>query len=139
MIKFKRLSDQAIIPTVATEGAAGFDLYASEQAMVGFGYHTMIKTDVAMEIPKGFVGLIKPRSGLAAKHSLDTMAGVIDSDFRDGVRVILTKEAKGECYEVKPGDRIAQIIFVPVLTDAIEVDELSDTERGAGGFGSTGK
>lgn len=142
-VLFKKLSKTAKIPKRATEGAAGFDLYADfvndkAQLAIVDGYISIIPTKIAMSVPKGYVGLIKPRSGWAAKHGVDTMAGVIDSDYRGEVCVILTKHSS-TTHRVEHGDRIAQIIFVPVLLDSFEVvDELDDTVRGEDGFGSTG-
>lgn len=92
-----------------------------------------------MAIPPGYVGLIKPRSGLAVKHGIETGAGVIDSDFRAAVSVVLTSVKSGPGRMIHPGDRIAQIVFVPIMTDFVEVTTLGDTERGANGFGSTGE
>ena len=122
MIKFKRLTDTAVTPARKTEGAAGFDIYSDQDlARVHFGQVASISTGIAVAIPDGFVGLIKPRSGLAVSRGVDTMAGVIDSDYR-GER----------------GERIAQLVVVPVMLDATEVDELDYTLRGSEGFGSTG-
>lgn len=89
MVKFKLLSETATAPTRATEGAAGFDLYCNQHATLQPGVHAVLNTGVAMAIPAGFVGLIWPRSGMAAKHGVDTLAGVIDSDYRGEVRVSL--------------------------------------------------
>lgn len=140
-VKFELRSKTAKVPKQATDGSAGFDLYADmpEHTDIVFGHHTIIPTNVAMAIPKGFVGLIKPRSGWAVKAAVDTLAGVIDSDYRGEVAVILTKEKDdGEVFNIEHGDRIAQIIFVPVLTESEVVDSLDETDRGANGFGSTG-
>ena len=103
-----------------------------------FGEKTMIATGIAMAIPEGYVGLIKPRSGLAAKFGVDTMAGVIDSPYRGEVNVILTMEKAGAGIHLKKGERIAQLIVVPVMTEFVEVEQLGDTDRGKNGFGSTG-
>ena len=138
MIQFKRLTDTAILPKIAHEGDAGFDLYADQDGYVYFGETTMIATGIAMAIPEGYVGLIKPRSGLAAKFGVDTMAGVIDSPYRGEVNVILTMEKAGAGIHLKKGERIAQLIVVPVMTEFVEVEQLGDTDRGQNGFGSTG-
>ena len=138
MIQFKRLTSTAIIPKIAHEGDAGFDLYADQEDYVYFGRQTMIATGIAMAIPNGYVGLIKPRSGLAAKLGVDTMAGVIDAPYRGEVNVILTLEKAGAGIKLIKGERIAQLIVVPVMTDWVEVETLGDSERGSNGFGSTG-
>lgn len=137
MIKFKLLHDKAKAPTRATEGAAGFDLYCCEHATLYPGVHAVLGTGVAMAIPPRHVGLIWPRSGMAARHGVDTLAGVVDSDYRGEVRVSLINHGDRP-VELKPGDRIAQIIFQQHLSWADVVDELDETERGDGGFGSTG-
>ncbi len=140
MIKFKKLSDEAIIPQRQTKGAAGFDIYAciKDDAMfVHGGSYTIINTKIAVAIPEGFVGIIKPRSGWAVNNGVDTMAGVIDSDYRGEIKVILTKHNDGY-FTVNDGDRIAQLVVIPVMLDSIEVDSLDNTDRGDGGFGSTG-
>ncbi len=140
MIKFKRLTDTAIVPKRTTEGAAGFDIYSDhELTRVHFGQVVIIRTGIAAAIPEGYVGLIKPRSGLAVRKSVDTMAGVIDSDYRGEIRVILTVHSTEMVpFKVEPGERIAQLVVVPVMLDSVEVNSLDDTERGAKGFGSTG-
>ena len=92
-ILFKRLTSSAQLPKRATDGAAGFDLYADNMSIIDVqhGQSVLVPTGIAMQIPEGYVGLIKPRSGWSAKFAIDTMAGVIDSDYRDGVQVILTR------------------------------------------------
>ena len=140
MIKFLKMHPEAKIPERQTEGAAGFDLYANESAVIIPGHVTVIRTGIAMQIPNGFVGLVKPRSGLAVRASVDTMAGVIDSDFRGEVNVIVTMHAESNnSMTVNPYDRIAQLVVVPFMGEAEEVDSLDDSERGINGFGSTGK
>lgn len=148
MIKFKRLTPTATLPKRQTSGSAGFDLCADtggKPTIIEFGRVTVIDTGIAMQIPEGYVGLVKPRSGLAFNYGVDTLAGVIDSDYRGEVKLMLTTETEthgtlfGKEIKVNHGERMAQIIFVPVLTEAIEVDEFDDqTERGENGFGHTG-
>ena len=138
MIQFKRLTTTAKIPKIAHEGDAGFDLYADQDGYVYFGQQTMIATGIAMAIPSGYVGLIKPRSGHAAKLGIDTMAGVIDAPYRGEVNVILTLEKAGAGIKLIKGERIAQLVVMPVMTDWVEVETLGDSERGKNGFGSTG-
>jgi dUTP pyrophosphatase len=137
MIQFKKLTDNAITPRRTTEGAAGFDIYCNDFVTLRPSVHCLLPTGIAMAIPHGWVGLIWPRSGLAAKHGINVLAGVVDADYRGEVKVSLINHGH-DVVEFKPGDRIAQILFQPVLLQSIEVDELSDTVRGDGGFGSTG-
>lgn len=142
MIQFKRLEVDAIVPQRQTEGAAGFDIHAYlggeyEATEVKGGDYCTIDTRISVAVPEGFVGLIKPRSGWAIKNGIDTMAGVIDSDYRGEIRVILTKHDCGS-FTVNHGDRIAQLIVVPVMLESVEVETLGSTERGKSGFGSTG-
>lgn len=139
MIQFKKMHDDSIIPERQTDGAAGFDLHAKLMApvTVSFGQVVKIPTGIAAAIPHGYVGLVKPRSGWAVKYSVDTMAGVIDADFRGEINVIMTLESPG-VHKIFDEDRIAQLVVVPVMLDSTEVESLGDTDRGADGFGSTG-
>jgi dUTP pyrophosphatase len=138
MIQFKRLTCSAIIPKISHEGDAGFDIYADEAGAVSFGDMTAISTGIAMAIPYGYVGLIKPRSGLAVTMGVDTMAGVIDAPYRGEVKVILTLAKAGQSVHIAKGERIAQLVVMPVMTEWTEVEVLGNTERGKNGFGSTG-
>lgn len=138
MIKTKRLTNTAIIPTRGSEQAAGLDLYADNEHTVLPNCVSVVQTGIALAIPDGFVGLVWPRSGLACKHGVQTLAGVIDSDYRGELKVALTTCTK-TTMRINQGDRIAQLLIVPVsMLQCAEVDSLDDTERGAGGFGSTG-
>ena len=141
MIQFKKLFETAEVPERQTDGAAGFDLHChnpSGRTMnVSFGESVIVPTGIAAAIPHGYVGLVKPRSGWAAKFGIDTMAGVIDADFRGEMNVILTKQTPGT-FDLVHGDRIAQLVVVPVMLESVEVITLGDTQRGVGGFGSTG-
>jgi len=142
-IRIKKLSSLAIPPTYGTDGAAGADLYAALEAPVTIpaGGDAKIPTGLAMEIPAGYAGLIFARSGLAAKQGLApaNKVGVVDSDYRGEFLVMLHNHGS-ENRTVHPGDRIAQLVIVPVLAPVFEeTDALSDTDRGSGGFGSTGK
>lgn len=139
MIQFMKLEDTATIPKRQSDGAAGFDIHADIKSPVSVagGSYTAIDTNIAVAIPTGHVGLIKPRSGWAIKNGIDTMAGVIDSDFRGGIKVIITKHDAGEFW-INPGDRIAQLIVVPICVGSAEVTVLGGTTRGSDGFGSTG-
>lgn len=139
MIQFKKLTETAIVPMRQTEGAAGFDIHADIPASIVFngGEYAVINTGIAAAIPRGWVGIIKPRSGWAVKNGIDTMAGVIDSDYRGEIKVILTKHNTGQ-FCVNDGDRIAQLVVVPCMIESVEVIALGDTDRGIAGFGSTG-
>jgi dUTP pyrophosphatase len=138
-INVKKLSENAIIPTQGTNFAAGYDLYAAEDAVVVCGTRKLIKTNVSMEITPGYYGRIAPRSGLAYKNGIDVLAGVIDSDYRGDIGVILYNTDKNIDFTVKKGDRIAQIIFEACYIATLNnVENLDNTLRQAGGFGSTG-
>ncbi len=142
-IRVRKLDEKAILPTYGTVEAAGADLYAclDTPVTVAPGENAWIPTGLAMEIPRGCAGLIYARSGLACKKGLApaNKVGVIDSDYRGPVTVVLHNHGK-ESQVIAHGDRIAQMVITPVLTPAyVETDDLTDTDRGLGGFGSTGK
>jgi len=142
-IRVKKLKDTAIMPTYGSQEAAGADLYACLDADVEIkaGCSAFIPTGLAMEIPKGYAGLIYARSGMACKRDLApaNKVGVIDSDYRGEFIVVLHNHGL-EMQTVKHGERIAQLVITPVLTPLFQlVDDLSSTERDSGGFGSTGK
>ena len=141
-IEIKRIDEHAIIPTYGSIDAAGADLYACiENEEIIMPHETkLIKTGIAMAIPKGLVGLVFARSGLASKRSLApaNKVGVIDADYRGEIMVALHNHSEIE-QKIDNGERIAQIAFVPYIKGCFnEVDELSETIRGEGGFGSTG-
>ena len=141
-IRVKRLKPNAILPTYGSERAAGADLYAclDEEVAIAPGQTVFIPTGLAMEIPEGCAGLIYARSGIACKRGLApaNKVGVVDSDYRGEITVVLYNHGP-QAQTVEHGDRIAQFVITPVLTPAYEVvEELSDTVRAAGGFGSTG-
>ena len=141
-VPVKRLSPDAKLPTYGSQDAAGADLYAclQEPVSVAPGSTAWISTGIALEVPKGCAGLIYARSGLACKRGLApaNKVGVVDSDYRGEVVVVLHNHSDLP-QTIQPGERIAQLIITPVLTPAYEeVTELSSSERGAGGFGSTG-
>jgi dUTP pyrophosphatase len=139
---FKRLTPEATLPKMGNEFAAGFDLYSCEGGVVNHGENIWVSTQIAMAIPEGYVGIIKPRSGLAFKHGVDVLAGVIDSDYRGEVKVGLTVLREDASFVFGSGERIAQIVFLPLAQfDSIAVvDELPSVigGRGVNGFGSTG-
>lgn len=142
-IRVKKLSPNAILPTYGSAEAAGADLYAclSEAVTVAPGETAWIPTGIALEVPKGCAGLVYARSSLGAKRGLApaNKVGVIDSDYRGEIRVVLLNHSS-QVQTVQPGERVAQFLITPVLTPRyVEVEELTDTDRGAGGFGSTGK
>lgn len=134
----KLLSKTAFPPKRQTSGAAGYDIYSDEDIVIPAGERKLVSTGFAVAIPKGYYGRVAPRSGLAVKKSIDVGAGVIDNDYRGEVKVLLVNHGK-EAFEVKQHERIAQIILESIAICEIEiVDELEDTERDTGGFGSTG-
>lgn len=138
-IRIKKLS--AIIPNLhyAKHGDAGFDLYSREQVTVKAGEKATIATGIAMEIPLGYVGLVWDKSGLSTKHGLKTLGGVVDSGYRGEVVVGIINISKEE-YVFEAGHKVAQMIIQKIEAASFEeVDELSDTERGDTGFGSSGK
>ena len=140
-LKIKKLDEKAIIPTYGTEYSAGADLYAllDEDLEIKPGETIMIKTGLAMAIPTGYAGLIYARSSLGSKKGLApaNKVGVIDSDYRGEIKVPLFNQSK-ETQIISKNERIAQIIFTPYLkVNFQETDELDDTTRGTGGFGST--
>ena len=140
-LQFTRMNERATLPTRAHDGDAGLDLYAAEGARIGPGQRVTVGTGLAVAIPQGLVGLVTPRSGLALKHgiSLVNSPGVIDSGYRGELRVLMLNTDASSEFKVAPGDRIAQLLLVPVATASpLEADSLDQTTRGAGGFGSSG-
>jgi len=138
MIRFKKLSTESIIPTRATPGSMGFDLHSRVTDTL---YHSEWKaypTGISMSLEQGFGGIIKPRSGLAFKYGVDVLAGVIDSDYRGELQVILVNHGT-KPLSVNRGDRIAQLVVLPFASGYQEVESLDYTRRGDGGFGSTGR
>lgn len=142
-IKVKKLKPGATVPTMGSKFAAGADLYSAEDTDVVIEPNEtkFIGTGLAMEIPEGYVGLVYARSGLACKRGLApaNKVGVVDSDYRGEIKVALHNHGK-EAQTVEKGERIAQMVIAPYLSvNYEEADELSETERGEGGFGSTGR
>ncbi len=143
LVNIKKLSEKATVPTYGSQFSAGADLYAciDEALTIESGETKLVHTGIAMEIPTGYVGLVFARSGLASKKGLApaNKVGVIDSDYRGEIMVALHNHS-AESRTIEPNERIAQISLVPFLSaDFCIVDELTDTVRGAGGFGSTGR
>ncbi|KAB2030048.1 hypothetical protein ES319_D05G204400v1 [Gossypium barbadense] len=138
LLKVKKLSEKAVLPSRGSPLAAGYDLSSATDTKVPARGKALIPTDLSIAIPEGTYGRVAPRSGLAWKHSIDVGAGVIDADYRGPLGVILFNHSDVD-FEVKVGDRIAQLIIEKIMTpDVLEVDDLDSTTRGAGGFGSTG-
>lgn len=138
-IHFKKLNEQAILPTRGSLSAAGLDLYACSEVVVPARGYIGVPTGLATAIPEGYYGRIAPRSGLAAKFGIDTLAGVIDSDYRGELICVLANHSDLD-FEVNAGDRIAQFVIEAIITPQPElVNELEETSRGDAGFGSTGK
>ena len=142
VMRARRLTTRAAVPRYMTPGAAGMDLAAALEAPVvlGQGERALVPTGVAIELPPGHEGQVRPRSGLAVKHGVTVVnaPGTIDEDYRGEVKVALINLGP-EPYRVEPGARIAQLVVAPVTRVAVhEVDSLARTDRGAGGFGHTG-
>ena len=142
LVRIKKLDERAIVPTYGTDYSAGADLYAVIDGKVEIAPHqtVMLNTGIALEIPEGYCGLIFARSSLGTKRGLApaNKVGVIDADYRGEVRVCLHNHSEVTAT-VEHGERVAQLAIVPFLKAEFELsDELSDTVRGAGGFGSTG-
>ncbi len=142
-VLFKKLDSRAVCPTYGSQFSAGADLYAlcDEKIVIEKGKTTLVHTGIAMQIPEGYVGLIFARSGLATKRGLApaNKVGVIDSDYRGEIMVALYNQS-GEDAIIENGERIAQIALLPYLTaEFLETADLDSTERGEGGFGSTGR
>ena len=139
-VRVKRLSPDAKIPTAAKVGDVAFDLYSMIDYELRPGERFAVPTGIAIEIPPGYEGQVRPRSGLALKEGVTVLntPGTVDSGYRGEVKTIMVNH-NGEAFKITKGMRISQLAIRPVPeVEFIEVDELSDTERGAGGFGSTG-
>ncbi|KAK3329556.1 dUTP diphosphatase [Apodospora peruviana] len=134
----KKLSDKARVPTRGSAFAAGYDLYAAKETVVPARGKVLVDTDISMAVPAGTYGRIAPRSGLASKNFIDVGAGVIDADYRGQVKVLLFNHSDVD-FAIKEGDRVAQLVLERIYTpEVLEVQELEESVRGAGGFGSTG-
>merc|ERR1712010_109063 len=138
VMQVAKLSDKAIIPTKGSKLAAGYDLYSAYDYVVPAGGKIMAKTDIQVKVPHGTYGRVAPRSGLAWKHHIDIGAGVVDEDYRGNIGVVMFNHASVD-FEVKAGDRIAQLVCERIAyPDIQELPSLDVTERGEAGFGSTG-
>ena len=138
-VKFKRLTPTAQLPRYAHDGDSGMDIYADQDGEIPCGGSLTVETGLAAEIPEGFEIQVRPRSGLAAKQGVHAIFGTVDSGYRGHIKVTLFSQLMN--YKFKRGERIAQFVIAPtVRADVEEVDEIStETSRGVGGFGSTGK
>jgi dUTP pyrophosphatase len=136
-----KLVPHANLPARATSGSAGYDLFSTDNYVVLPGRRVVVSTGISVQLPPGCYGRIAPRSGLAVKHGLDTLAGVIDSDYTGEVKVVLQNLDVSQPFVIRPGYRIAQLILEKYeIVDAVEVPSecTSLTDRGAAGFGSSG-
>jgi len=142
VLRFKKLHKDAEIPKYATPGSAGMDIKSIEDVIIGPGRTRIVSTGIAADIPDGYEIQVRPRSGLAAKHGITVLnsPGTVDSDYTGEIKVIL-HNVRDEKYEIKKGDRIAQLVLARVAKLPVEeVNDIEkDTERGSGGFGSTGR
>lgn len=140
-LKVHRLDERARVPTRAYPGDAGLDLYALDELVLAPGERASVRTGIAVEIPDGQAGLVLPRSGLAARHGISIVnaPGLIDAGYRGEVQVLLLNTDPRASFAIAPGDRIAQLVLVRVQTpEVVEVGALALSQRGAGGFGSSG-
>jgi len=141
-LRVVRLDARATLPTRAHAGDAGLDLHALRAATLGPGERALIATGIAVEIEPGHAGLVLPRSGLAARHGISVVnaPGLIDAGYRGELRVLLLNTDASHSFELHAGDRIAQLVLIAVaVAEPVEVTQLSDSPRGSGGFGSSGR
>ena len=138
-LKVRKLSSSARLPVRASNGAAGYDLFSAEECTIQPRTRKVVKTDISIAVPAKHYGRVAPRSGLSFKYGIDIAAGVIDSDYRGPLGIVMVNNGTA-AFEIQAGDRVAQLLLERVSCPAVEeVDELDDTARGAAGFGSTGK
>lgn len=137
-LQLKKLDLKAILPTRGSAAAAGLDLYSIEVVHLQPGERQLVRTGLAVAIPEGYYGRIAPRSGLAAKRGIDVLAGVIDADYRGEIQCLLYNTSN-EIVELPEQTKVCQLIIEKIITPTpVLVDDLTDTTRGSGGFGSTG-
>lgn len=135
-----KVENGAKIPVRSNPTDAGADLFSVESLMIHPGERKTIGTGVSLEIPEGFYARVAPRSGLASKHGVDVLAGVVDSSYRGEIKVVLLNTDKHNTFHVEKGDRIAQIIFESHFNfPFVQTDDLGESQRGSGGFGSSGR
>jgi len=138
VLTFKQLDPRALLPRRGSSLAAGLDIYAIEDLTIQPGQRALARTGLAVAIPEGYYGRLAPRSGLATKEGLDTLAGVIDADYRGEIRCLLYNTGH-EAIHLPAQSKICQLIIEKIITPtAVWANEISDTDRGSGGFGSTG-
>jgi dUTP pyrophosphatase len=141
-LAIKRLDTELPLPAYAHVGDAGLDLYAAADVVIGPFERTLIPTGIAVAIPEGYAGFVQPRSGLAIKMGLGLVnsPGLIDSHYRGEIKAIAINLSPNETIHITRGDKVAQLVIQPVVSAVLrEVDELDETVRGEGGFGSTGR
>lgn len=139
-VAFRKLRDDAVVPSRAYDGDAGLDLASCERVVLAPGERAMVGTGLAVAVPDGYAGFVQPRSGLAARHGITIVntPGLVDSGYRGELRVVLLNTDAREPFVVEPGMRIAQLVVVPVaVAEPVEVDDLPESERGVRGFGSS--
>ncbi|MEP6819248.1 MAG: dUTP diphosphatase [bacterium] len=137
-LSFKRLDPRATLPTRGSSQAAGLDIYSIEEVDIEPKQRALVRTGLAVAIPEGYYGRVAPRSGLATKHGLDVLAGVIDADYRGEIGCLLYNSG-GETIHLPASSKVCQLIVERIITpEAMWSDEISETDRGGGGFGSTG-
>ncbi len=138
-VKVKKLKENAVVPKYAHEGDAGMDLFSTENYIVPVGKRQLVSTGIAMELPEGYFASIRGKSGLAYKKGICILGGVIEWTYRGEYGVIVLNMGD-ENFEIKAGDKVAQVVIAPVATAEIEeIENLSETTRGEGAFGSTGR
>jgi len=141
-LRVRRLDPRATVPTRAHAGDAGYDLYALDAARLEPGARQAVPTGIAIALPPGHAGLVLPRSGTAMKHGITLVnaPGLVDEGYRGELRVLLLNTDRTAAFDIAPGDRIAQLVVIaPALPELVETDDLDATERGEGGFGSSGR
>lgn len=139
ILKVKKLSPEAVLPSYAHPGDAGLDMYSNETVEIPAGEVRKIKSGISLEIPEGYVGLVWDKSGLSMNHAIKSLGGVVDAGYRGEVTFGMINLGK-ESYTFEKGHKVAQMLIQKVETVEVEeVSELNDTSRGTGGFGSTGK
>lgn len=139
-IKVVLVEKNARMPERSNPTDAGADLFSIESAMIHPGERRIIGTGISLELPEGFYGRVAPRSGLAAKHGVDVLAGVVDSSYRGEIKVVLLNTDRHNTFHVEKGDRIAQLIVESHFNfPFVQSDTISNSDRGQGGFGSTGR
>lgn len=137
-LKFLQLHPAAKLPTRGSQDAAGLDLYSIEEVTLPSGGRAAVRTGLSVAVPRGFYGRVAPRSGLAVKHGLDVLAGVVDSDYRGEIMCALVNHGAA-AFTLEAGQRVAQLIIEAIITpEPVWSEALDETARGAGGFGSTG-